>query len=65
MKDINLFFALAVLSSYGLQAQAQANPIHPQLTNTHTFLLGGFQQDVDAEFYSDVDNQHIPIGRLL
>ena len=64
MKNINLFFTLAFLSSYGLQAQGQANPVHPQLTNTHTILLGAFQQDVDAEFYADADDQNLPSAKI-
>jgi opacity protein-like surface antigen len=64
MKNVYALISLAVFSIYGLQAHGQANPIHPQLTNTHTFLLGGFQQDVDAAFYADADNQNIPSAKI-
>lgn len=64
MKTAKLFLPLLVLSSYGLQAQEpeqqQANPIHPQLTATHTLTLGAFQQDADASFYADTNNQVTP-----
>lgn len=62
MKAVKLFLPLLILSSHGLQAQEpeQANPIHPQLTATHTFSLGAFQQDGNASFYADVDNQMTP-----
>lgn len=29
---------------------------HPLLKDKHSFVLGGYQQDADAEFYADVDD---------
>lgn len=64
MKAVKLFLTLLALSSSGLQAQEQANPIHPQLTATHTFILGAFQQDADATFYADVDILDAPKNEI-
>ena len=49
-----ILFALA-LTGMGLPALAE--PIHPQLTAKHTFILGGFRQSVDGELYAQADGR--------
>jgi len=64
MQCYKIFCAAILLSSAGLQAQEQAQPIHPQLSATHTFLLGSLRQNADTEFFANVDRQEIPKARL-
>ena len=59
MKDYRIVFvALAVvLSGMALPTLAEPEPTHPQLAAKHTFILGGFRQSVDGEFYAQADGR--------
>jgi hypothetical protein len=37
------------------ELQAQAEPLHPQMSARHTIILGVYQQDGDAEFFANAD----------
>ncbi len=44
-----------VLTGMGLPAQAESE--HPQLSNKHTFIIGGFRESVDGELYAQADGR--------
>ncbi|MEH6584220.1 MAG: hypothetical protein V7754_19975 [Halioglobus sp.] len=46
--------ATALLVLFSCQ-QSLAEASHPLMTDKHTFILGGYQQDADASFYAEVD----------
>ena len=52
MKAYSAGFAGLLLAclSYQVAAQEQDAKLHPQLKHKHTFLIGGFRQEADAEF---------------
>ena len=54
MKDPKFVIVLAILGFVGLQAQAE--PLHPQLTTKHMFMLGGYRQSFDGSLYANRDN---------
>ena len=56
MKVTKSIFAALVFTGMGSLAQAE-EPIHPQLGAKHTFILGGFRQEVGGEFYAQVDGR--------
>jgi hypothetical protein len=50
-----LFVATTLLISSGLQAEepVEKKKLHPLMGDRHTFILGVYNQDADAEFYAD------------
>jgi hypothetical protein len=54
MKDLKFVIVLAILGFLGLQAEAE--PLHPQLTTKHMFVFGGYRQSFDGSFYANQDN---------
>ncbi len=55
MKKIyRIIIAALVLTGIGLPVQAES--FHPLLDAKHTFVLGGFSQSMDGEFYANPDN---------
>jgi len=54
----------AALLLLGSVLQVQADSIHPQLDARHTIIVGAYWQDVDAEFYANVDAQQIPNSKI-
>ena len=50
-----LFVATTILISSGLQAEepVEKKKFHPLMGDRHTFILGVYNQDADAEFYAD------------
>ncbi len=55
MRNCQRITIVVCLSCIGLQVQAE--PIHPQLSAKHTFMLGGFRQSVDGELYAHPDGR--------
>lgn len=53
MKKLNLVIVLLLLGLLGLQARAE--PLHPQLTAKHMFVLGGYRQSFDGNFFANRD----------
>lgn len=65
MKVYKLVFAALALTGVGVPAQAES--MHPALDAKHTFVLGGFSQSVDGEFYAQAegrDKKSIDFGDL-
>jgi len=56
MRSYTLAAAAAILGFAGLPAQADPEPVHPQLSDRHTLILGGFRQSADGKFYANPDN---------
>ncbi len=62
--------SLLVLSSVlvcCVGATVQADALHPQLDSKHTFILGGYRQEADAEFFANpdrFDKSNIKLGAL-
>jgi len=42
----------------------QAESMHPQLTAKHTFILGAYHQDANAEIYADVDADEVDRAKI-
>jgi hypothetical protein len=54
MKNPKFVIVLAILGFLGLQAEAE--PLHPQLTAKHMFIFGSYRQSFDGSFYANRDN---------
>jgi len=66
MQGYVLLGAITLFLMSGLQAQAQTSTgsAHPQMGAKHTFMVGAYWQEADAEFYADVDAQQIPKTKI-
>ena len=65
MKELNLATILVVLCLVSFQAQAE--PLHPQLTSKHMFLFGAYRQEFDGNFFANPDSlpkANLSIGGL-
>jgi opacity protein-like surface antigen len=65
MKNPKFVIVLTILGLVGLQAEAE--PLHPQLTTKHMFIFGGYRQSFDGSFYANRDNlpnANLKIGGL-
>jgi len=56
MKSFGTAAALLSALLWSTSAVVQAESMHPQLDAKHTFMLGGYKQKADAEFYANPDN---------
>jgi hypothetical protein len=54
MKNPKFVIVLTILGFLGLQAEAE--PLHPQLTTKHMFVFGVYRQSFDGSFYANQDN---------
>ena len=54
MKKLNLLIVFVLPGLFGLQAQAE--PLHPQLSTKHMFIFGAYRQTFDGNIYANRDN---------